>query len=109
MRGAQIDLRCSAMVEAKHPAESLGTLDGVESRVGAAIRLDQPIVDPLVVPLTMIMSGVLTSRLTQRSFAEEYHPVEAFILDRPDESLCVGVGLGRRMHPMRIMSNYVFG
>jgi len=58
-------------------------------------RLNQPVVDPLVVPLPVIMSGVLTSRFPKRPFPEEDHPVEAFILDRSDEPLGVGVQVGR--------------
>ena len=39
-----------------------------------------------MVPLPVIVSGVLKRGLPQRSFAEEDHPIEAFVLDRPDES-----------------------
>ena len=94
-RDSQIGLRSSAMVEAQHPTEPLGTFDGAEWRFGAFDRFDQPIVDPLVIPLPMIMSGVLASDLSQRSFSEEDHSTEALILDRSDESLGVGVQVGR--------------
>ena len=39
------------MVEAQHPAESLGALDCAECRSQTIIGLDQPIGDPLVIPL----------------------------------------------------------
>jgi hypothetical protein len=39
----------------------------------------------------MIVSGVLASGLSQRALAEEHHSIEALIIDRPDESLGVGV------------------
>jgi len=60
-----------------------------------ATRLDQPIVDPLVIPLPVIVSGILASGLSQRPFAEEDHSIETLILDRPDESLGVGVQVRR--------------
>ena len=83
------------MVEAQHPAEPLGAFDGARCRFGTVRRLDQPIVDPLMIPLPMIMSGVLANGLSQRPFAEEDHSIETLILDRPDESLGVGVQVGR--------------
>ena len=63
------------MVEAQHPAEPLGALDRAECRLGAACRLDQPIIDSLMVPLPVIMSGVLASGPSQRPFAEEDHSI----------------------------------
>ena len=83
------------MVEAQHPAEPLGAFDGGPCRFGAVGRIDQPIIDPLMVPLPMIVSGILASGLPQRPFAEEDHSIETLILDRPDESLGVGVQVGR--------------
>ena len=83
------------MIETKHPAEPLGTLDGARCGFGVVIRLDQPVIDPLMIPLPVIVSGVLASGLSQRPFAEEDHSIETFILDRPDESLSVGVQVGR--------------
>jgi hypothetical protein len=50
----------------------------------------------LVIPLPVVVSGVFASCLSQRPFAEEDHSIEALILDRPDESLGVGVQVGRR-------------
>ncbi len=69
------------MVEAQHPAEPLGALDGVRCRFGAVCRFDQPIVDPLMIPLPMIMRGVLASGFPQRPFAEEDHPIETLVFD----------------------------
>ncbi len=83
------------MVETKHPAKPLGALDGARRRFDAVTRLDQPIVDPLMIPLPVIVSGVLASGLSQRPFAEEDHSIETLLLDRPDESLGVGVQVGR--------------
>jgi len=93
--GSQIDLRSGSMVEAQHSAESLYALDGVRHRFGTIIGLDQSIIEPLMIPLPVIVGGVLASGLSQRSFAEEDHPIETLILDRPDESLGVGVQVGR--------------
>jgi hypothetical protein len=50
MHDAQIDLRSSAMVEAQHPAEALGALDGIRRRFGLVTGFDQPIIDPLMIP-----------------------------------------------------------
>jgi hypothetical protein len=94
-RDAGIDLRSGAMIETKHSTKPLGAFDGARRRFDAVTRLDQPIIDPLMIPLPMIVSGVLASGLSQRPFAEEDHSIETFILDRPDESLSVGVQVGR--------------
>ena len=59
------------------------------------IGLDQLIVDPLVISLPVMMRGVLTSRLPKRPFSKEDHPVEALILDGPDEPLGMGVQIRR--------------
>ncbi len=83
------------MVKAQHSAEPLGAPYRTRRRFGVVTRFDQPIIDPLVIPLPMIMSGVLASGPSQRPFAEEDHPIETLILDRPDESLGVGVQVGR--------------
>ena len=83
------------MVEAQHPTEPLGAFDGARCRFGVATRLDQAIIDPLMIPLPVIVSGVLASGLSQRSFAEKDHSIETLILDRSNESLGVGVQVGR--------------
>ena len=84
------------MVEAEHPAEPFRTSNRTTRCVdGHLRRRDQPIIDSLMIPLPVIVSGVLASGLSQRPFAEEDHSVETLILDRPDESLGVGVQIGR--------------
>ncbi len=82
------------MVETQHPAEPLRALDCADCRSRTIIGLDQPIIDPLVIPLPVIMSRVLTSRLPKRPFPEEDHPIEAFVLDRSDKPLGIGVQVG---------------
>jgi len=77
--GSQIDLRSGSMVEAQHSAESLYALDGVRHRFGTIIGLDQSIIEPLMIPLPVIVGGVLASGLSQRSFAEEDHPIETVL------------------------------
>ena len=42
-------LRRSSMIETQHPTESLNAPDRSKLRFLAAIRLDQPVVEPLVV------------------------------------------------------------
>ncbi len=83
------------MVEAEHPAESLEALDRADCRCRTITGLDQPIVDPLVIPLPVIMSGILASGFPKRPFSEEDHPMETFVLDRPNEPLGIGVQVGR--------------
>ena len=70
-RDAQIELRSGPMGEAQHPAKPFGAFDDVRCRFGAAIRLDQPIIDALVIPLPVIVSDVLSSGFSKRPFAEE--------------------------------------
>ncbi len=89
------DLRSSAMVEAQHSAEPLNAFDGARCRFDLVVRLDQSIIDPLMIPLTVVVSRVLASGLSERPFAEEDHPIETLVLDRPDEPLRVGVQVGR--------------
>ena len=40
---------------------------------------------------------------------EDHHVVQAFTPNRPDDALDIRIGLGCRMHPMRIVSNDIFG
>ena len=93
------------MVEAQHPTEALGAFDGARYGFGAVPRLDQLIIDPLVIPLPMIVSGILASRLSQRPFAEEDHSIETLILDRADETLGVGVQVGRTRNVPKLGSS----
>ena len=88
-------LGSGAAIEAKHPAESLHAFDCGGGQPFAVSWLDQSVVEPLVIPLAVIMSRKLPSRLPKRPLPEEDHPIETFILDRPDESLGVGVQVGR--------------
>ena len=82
------------MVEAQHPAEPVGAVDCTDGRSRTIIGLDQAIIEPLVIPLPVVMRGELASRSPKRPFSEEDHPVETFILDRPDEPFRVGVQVG---------------
>ena len=44
-------LRSDAMIETQHPAEALNAFERAESKVVAAIWLDQTVVESLVIPL----------------------------------------------------------
>ena len=89
---------CSdAVVETQQPAESLDAFDWSAGLPFTDIRLDQSVVEPLVIPLRVVMSSEISGRLPERPFSEEDHPVETFILDRPDESLGVSVQVGGSM------------
>jgi hypothetical protein len=102
-------LRCSAAIEAQHPAEPLEALDRPGRRFVATIRLDQSVVEPLVIPLRVVMSGEISGRILERPFPEEDHSTETLVLDRPHKPLGVGIGLDRRMHPIQTLSNDVSG
>jgi len=70
------------------------------SRMGF-ISDDQPVAQTLVDSLTMIIGQELTGRLAQRAFSEQDHPVQAGLLDRSGEPLCVGIQIrrpGRQLH-----------
>jgi hypothetical protein len=56
--------------------------------------LDDPVLPTLVIPLPMIMSEELSGGLLQRLLAEEDHPMQAFVLDRPHEPLDVRGQIG---------------
>ena len=83
------------MIETQHSAESLDAFNSAEGRFCPIVGVDQVIVESLVIPLPMIVNGVFASGLSQRPFAEEDHSIETLILDRPDESLGVGIQVGR--------------
>ena len=59
--------------------------------------------------LHVVMSHVLADEFSQVRLAERDDAVEALLFDRTNEPFDEGVGLGCRMHPMRIVSNDIFG
>ena len=99
---------CSgAAVETKQSTQPLDAFDCAEGRSRTIIALDQSVVEPLVIPLRVVMSGEISGRLLERPFPEEDQSVETLVFDRPDKSFGVGIGLGRRMHPIQTLSSDV--
>lgn len=52
--------------------------------------------DSLMMALAVKMVDVLIERQSQAAFADEPESIEAFVLERFDEALAMGVGIGRR-------------
>ncbi len=72
-------------------------------------RLDKRTTKTLMRALNMIVNHVLADEFSQVRLTQRNNSVEAFLFDRADEAFDEGVGLGRRMHPIRTMSNDVSG
>lgn len=80
-----------AMVVAQETVLSPATSFTGPSRCCAARGEQQDVTFPLVVPLAMAIVDVLAQRPPQRPLAEQDHPVQAPLLDRPDPALLVGI------------------
>src|SRR5262249_42748591 len=55
------------------------------------IRADQLVVETLMVAFTVVVHNEFGRCATNRAFAKEDQPVQARLLDRAHESLCIGV------------------
>jgi len=90
------------MIVTKEPTKSLAATDGaVCTRWCEAFRRNQPIVKTLVIPLPVIMRRECGESSTQVGFAEDDDPIQALLLDRPDEALRIRIAVGRlerRLH-----------
>ncbi len=83
----------SSVVVLEKSAKSLGTFDRTRTQRGLAF--DQRVAETLVISLEMIVSHVLTDSPPERPFSKEDQSVEAFCLDRQNESLGEGVQVRR--------------
>jgi hypothetical protein len=82
-----------AAVRAEQPAQPLvatDTLDGF----GLGLAIDQQVSDALVVPLEVVVRRVFLDGVPQVPLADRHDPRQALLLDRPHESLRVGVEVG---------------
>jgi hypothetical protein len=52
----------------------------------------------------IVMLDILLNDIPDVLLAKQKHLVQAFVLDRPDESLGVSICLRRRLHPVRAMA-----
>ena len=66
-------------------------------RIGRRWTHDQPITKPLMVAFTMIVCDELRDHLAEVPLAEWNDAIKAFFLDRPDESLGIGVRVWRAL------------
>ncbi len=98
-----------AIVVPQHPAKPFATFHRSIYRSDFSQRIDQTIPNPLVVALVVIVGRELLHCPVQGPFAKEDHLIQAAFLDRSDESLRVGVGLRRRIHPMVPIRRNFFG
>ena len=66
-------LRCFAVVVVQQTAEPLAALDFTED--GGGLAFDQSVVETLGIALSMIVLDELGNSASQRSLAEEDHPI----------------------------------
>ena len=86
---------CGAVVIVEAAAEPLLPLNSSIGFPRCCDGDDQLIAQPLVISLRMIVSKKLVNSSPQGIFAEEDHSLQAFFLDRPDESFGEGVQVWR--------------
>ena len=58
---------------------------------------------------TVVIAKVAAQNRQQVAFVEDDYVIETFSTDGTDDPFDIRVGVGRRMHPIRIMSNDVSG
>jgi hypothetical protein len=74
-----------ALVVVEQPTESWPPDNFTDPTRVLRPSLDTSIPDPSVIPLAVVVRGVLLERGSQRSPANEAHPIQALALDRPHE------------------------
>src|SRR5271167_3031697 len=80
-----------AVIEVKHPAKPRTAMDHAVIRGNGPISPDQAVVQPLMVAFSVVMGHVFSYRTTKRRLSNEDHSIQAFELDRANESLGIGV------------------
>jgi len=87
-----IDRSCSVpVVVAQETANSIPGLHFAADTSNFHARFDQAILKALVISFRVEMQKVLANRVAQRCFAEEDHPIEQFLAERPVKTFDVGV------------------
>ena len=84
------------MIVAQEPAQSFATPHRPLAVAVRASRKQQDVALPVVVPLGMEMADIAVQRPPQRALTEQDHLGQAFLLDRPDPALRVGIHVGLR-------------
>ena len=89
-----IHLRSTPIVVTENPADTLAATNDADRSL-APWRFDQFVSEPLMIPLVMIVPRELLERHPQVPFPDRDDPIQALLFYRPDESLRVGVAVGR--------------
>jgi hypothetical protein len=88
-------LRGGLVVVAEKSTEALAPTDRTaDTLLWRAI--DQLIVEPFVIPFAMVMRHELGKRPSKVASTERDHAIEAFLLDRAYEPLCIRIAVGAR-------------
>jgi hypothetical protein len=83
------------MIVAEEPTRARAAPDGTfHTRRCEAFRRNQPIVKALVIPFPVVMRREFRECPAQMGFAEDDDPIQAFLLNRLDESLRVRIAVG---------------
>ena len=94
--------------EVEESADALAPANGARRSL-RRWTFNQLVHKTLVIPFAMIVRGELLQCGAQVPFAERNDAIEAFFLDRPDESLCVRIAVWRarrRPHDVHTSHSY---
>jgi hypothetical protein len=83
--------RGGAVVVVQHATQALAPLDASRGHKATRLWNDQPIAQPLVIALRVVMGDKVVNNCPQRLLSKQDHPLQARFLDRPQESLGVGI------------------
>jgi len=90
LSGKSIEPSRGAMIVAEKPAEPRAAMDvAIRTRWSETLRRNEPIVNTLVIPFPVVVCHERGERPAQVGFPEDDDPIQAFLLDQPDESLRV--------------------
>ena len=96
-----------AVVVVQHAAQALPPAKGTRG-IGTPQRLNELVAKALVVPLGVVVRHELRDRAPKVTLPEQNHAIQALLFDRADEPLRVGVGVSRRLHRLRVMTDKRF-
>ena len=94
------------MIIAQEPAQSLPAPHWPFAMAVRRPRKQQDVAFPLVIPLGMEMVDVFAQRPPQRALAEQDHLGQAFLLDRPDPALGVGIQVREAMGGLPMLPSW---
>jgi hypothetical protein len=90
----------SAIVIPEQAPQSLAAANGARLPRSFGPGFKDSVVQSLMGAFAVIMAQELVHRLAKRMFAEKDHAVQGFLLERSEESLQMGIGLNRQLHPI---------